>query len=392
MKRSMNLILALLAVIIMTLAGCGGGGGGSSSAGGSGGNGDGGSGNGGGGETVTDRDGDGIPNTGDSFPDDPARFAEYATVLLDRLTGGQFGAAIAINGENQVVGLSGDSDGVIKAVKWTADGIATPLVAVELPSLEPGGYSAAYGINEAGVAVGESENAGNFVPVVWPAEGTVTALSLTGFAPPAVAYSISSSRIVGEATVGDNQLAVLWNDTAAAPVSLGTLGGATSAAYYINDAGMVVGESVDQDGAALGAVWFLDAAGVPSLPVPLAPLADHVASVAFGINRAGEVVGESESASGDVHAVLWVLDGGGLPGLAVDLGIGSGGAINDGSRIAGSHGTPNQATVWDTRNTSLTEALLTGSFSISQAYGMNEANLIVGLAGNQGFVTVPVLQ
>jgi probable HAF family extracellular repeat protein len=199
---------------------------------------------------------------------------------------------------------------------------------------------------------------------------------------------VSGTRIVGEATDGGNTVAVVWNGTGAAPVALGTLGGATSSAYAIAGSGLVVGESLDGDGKVRGALWRLDAAGAPTAVFPLAPLPGHVASVALGVNAAGEIVGESESAGGETHGVRWTFTSG-APGAPVDLGIASAAAVNASSRIAGSRATPGEAAAWDGRNPSLADAFLTGTFTASGAYGLNDGNVVVGIADGRGFVAVP---
>jgi hypothetical protein len=336
-----------------------------------------------------DRDGDGVPNGEDAFPDDPQRFSRYTTLLLDGLAGGTFGAAAGINAANEVVGLSQDQAGTLTAVKWTVTG-SSASAASPLASLVTGGYGAAYAINEEGVAVGESQRGSSIVAVTWPTGTTApTELSRAGFEAPSAAYGIAGTRVVGEASREGNAVAVLWASASEVPVALGTLGGPTSAAYAINGAGLVVGESVDASGEARGALWKLDAAGVPSAPVALAPLDGHVASVALGVNAAGEIAGESESAAGEVHAVLWKLDAAGAPGAPIDLGVGSATGINASSRVAGYRAEPSQASAWDGRNTSMAESIVTGSFTSTQAYDLNDSHTVVGRAEARGFVAVP---
>jgi probable HAF family extracellular repeat protein len=369
MKRPTTSLPALLAAMALGLTACGSGGGGRSN---------------------PDRDGDGIPNIDDAFPDDPNRFASFATVLLARLANGMFGAAVAVNGDNQVVGVSDDGTGAIKAVKWTVSG-TTASDPAQLNPIAGNDYSAAYGLSDDGVAVGESQKLDglveNIVAVVWPAGASdPTELSLDGFAPPAAAYGIRGGRIVGEVTSAGQTVAVTWNSTAATPVLLGTLGGDTSSAYFIGNGGRIVGESVTAAGASRGALWVLDAGGNPTAPVALEPLPGHVASIALSVNDAGQIVGESESASGEVHAVTWTAD---APASPVDLGAGSAGGINESDRIAGYLGTPTQPRVWDSRNTSVADAVLTGTFDFAQAYGLNDLNVIVGLADDRGFVAIP---
>lgn len=366
-------LLAVLLALNMALAGCGGGGGGA---------------------TGPDIDGDGIPNAADAFPSDATRFAAQTTVLLAGIAGGSFSTPIAISNGNQAIGLADNSAAEVRGVRWTVDAANRTVSApATLEPLAGNFYSAAYAINDAGVAVGESENGVDVVPVFWPAGGTAaTALSLTGFAALAAAYHINNAgQVVGEATEGGENRAVLWNTTAAPPVALGILAGGTySAAYFINDGGLVVGEADNSAGATRAVAWLVSPLGaVMAGPVDLGALAGHAASTAMGVDASGRVVGESETALGEDRAALWTINPQTLAVTArTDLGSGGAHAINGANRIAGHLGTPSLASVWDTRNLNLPNSIQTGA-ATSQAYGLNDGNLMVGSLGPQGFVTLP---
>lgn len=338
-----------------------------------------------GGSENSDRDGDGIPNAEDAFPDDPARFARYSPVLLDGLAGGIFASAVGINDGGVVVGLSDDAQGTLKAVRWTTSGASASAPSL-LGAVGGDGYSAAYAVAADGLAVGESQKASDFVAVAWlPGAASPIELSLAGAGPPAAAYGVNGSRIVGEAS----GVAVLWSDTGAAPVALGTLGGATSAAYAVSGAGLVVGEAQDGAGEALGALWRVPASGPPAGPVALPPLPGHVASVALGVNDAGEIAGESVAPTGAVRAVVWTLDAGGTPGAPVDLGAGGAAAVNASYRVVGHRPGPAGASAWDTRNATIADGILGETFARSHAFGMNDLHSVVGCADDRAFVAVP---
>jgi probable HAF family extracellular repeat protein len=109
-------------------------------------------------------------------------------------------------------------------------------------------------------------------------------------------------------------------------VDLGTLGGSSSTAFGINNAGQVVGFSNPSSGPPLAFLWT-EAGGMVSLGAlgGLVPF-----SSASDINDLGHVVGQTSTATNDNHAFLWTPAGG-----MVDLGTlggtnSSARAINEG--------------------------------------------------------------
>lgn len=358
---------------------------------------------------AADIDRDGVPDAADAMPNDPAHFVNNVTVPLAGLTaaGSGFTTATAVNNGGSVVGYSENASGEVQAVRWSVnatDGSVsapTPLVGVA------GGntYSAAYAINHAGLAVGESAAAsGVFVATVWNAAGTASALAASVSFPVAgrsAAHGVNNRatpQIVGEATNVDGALrAVLWHGVAGAPVDLGILAGGTfSSALAISNDGLVVGEADTASGATHAVAWRVDASGVKTAgPVDLGliTVAD-VRSMALGVDSSGRVVGESEDNTGVVHAGLWTLNASTLaPTAKTDLGaVGSAAAINEVNRIAGYLGSAVRAIVWDTRNTALADSAAPGT-TAAEAFGVNDGNLLVGMVATAGgadaFVAVP---
>jgi len=373
--------LAVALALTLGLAGCGGGGGDVAA--------------------NPDTDGDGIPNAVDALPNDATRFVDNVTVQLTGLTppAASFSAATAVNNSGKVVGYSQDA-AAIKAVRWAVNATTGTTGATETLNPLAGAantYSAAYAINNAGVTVGETESGANiFVAASWAADGTTaTALPLTGAAAPAAAYGINNAataQIVGEAMFGGRQHAVLWNSATAAPVDLGILpGGTFSAAYAINDNGLVVGEADIAGGATHAVAWSVSAAGVKTLgPIDLGVITvADAASVAFDIDNSGRVVGESEDQAGVAHAGMWTLNSTLQPAEKTDLGAnGSASAINNTNRIAGHLGATSLATVWDTQKTTLPNSAVVET-AFSQATGLNDSNLVVGVQGTRAFVALP---
>lgn len=381
--------LGIYATLVLALTGCGGGGGG-------------------GAPTPEDLDGDGIPNVRDAFPNDPARFSAFTVKTLDNLPSGVFGAAVDINGNRQVVGLSDGGAQVIKAALWTVSADGTPSAPTPLRPITGNSYSAAYGINEAGVIVGESgsNSDGVFTAVSWPAgAGAATDPVIlkplsTGLNPMSAAYGINGTgQIAGEAeeTAGSGKaVPVLWNSASADPIKLGLLSGGTfGAAYYISEDGTVVGESETSGGAVRAVRWKVNASGaVTDGPDDLGTLSGHVNSVAMGVSASGQIVGESESATGEIRAVMWtegMLFGYNIADLGLAGAKSSAYAINDFDFIVGwADSGSSLASLWNALRTPVTSFdTVSSSGSFAQAYGMNNGGYVVGLASDRGFVAIP---
>jgi hypothetical protein len=387
-------ILALLAALALTFAGCGG----SSSS-----------------PVNADRDGDGIPNIEDAFPDDPNRFAAFESAV-EVVEG--FSVAVAVaDGTTSAfsVGQADEGGPILKAQRWSVD---TEDLAVERTTLNPLGqntYSAAYGVNDAGVAVGESAAGLNFVPVLWATDGDeAVALPLTQTNEDetitvytnGAAYSINAiGQIVGEVIdAGGNSVAVLWALAAVTddpeaivhpsgydePITLGK--GAT--AHFINADGWIVGETMTENGLR-ASLWIAGSEGVDLLE----PLADHATSTAFGVDALGRIVGESIDTEDNIHAALWRAFDADAESLGADA---SAMAINNSNRIIGSATISDElrAAVWDTRATILdrSDAVLSSGSpdfipteGFSRAYGMSPNGLVVGTSDGSAFVAVPVM-
>lgn len=377
MKQPRLLLTGLLATGILTLAGCGGSGGG---------------GNNDGGGVVVD------PT--------PVTNTVFNLVNLTGL-GGSFSAGIAINNGGVAVGFSDDGTST-KGAKWTVTDAAP--VASPLAPLGGNTYSAAYGLNAAGVAVGESgatvstidpiTNAivttidGNTVAVVWPA-AAAQLLPATGlFAGGAsAAYAISDDgKVVGEAVndAAGNTAAIFWPSTVTAPVILGNLpGGTFASAFFIGADGRIVGEARNSAGQVQAVVWTPGAGGVfapGQAPTPLAGLAGQLASVAFGVEANGRIVGEAELPGGVVHGVIWNADG----SVAADFGANTSlQAISSADRLVG-YATPDatgaRAAIWNGASLVDTKNIAPAG---SQAFGVNASSQIIGTNGLQAFVAIP---
>jgi len=375
MKRFRMNLMAVLVGTTMAVAGCGGGGGG-----------DGGS---AGGAT------------------DPNQVVfDTSAKTLDPLAGGTMSAAVAINAGGSIVGISGTTAQQVRGVKWSVsatDGSVSG--ATQLDPLTGFSYSAAYGINDSGFMVGESEDTGNtVVAAFWSAATSAAKLPVLAAGKNSAAYGVSASgRIVGESVNSSDLIVpVYWPSSSANPVVLeARSNGASGAAYAITDnadgSSVIVGESGDH-----AVRWKVSASGTPGSVEDLGTLSGHSRSIAMGVNKSGVIVGESEDAAGIAHAIIIkdkTLLGVVIPGFdVIDLGISgaqsSASAINDDNRIAGWTNDTNGSSLtalWlaiaspvSTVNTSLS-----GSGGNGLAFGINTKSYIVGVKSDKGFVAVP---
>lgn len=368
MKRFKMLLIGLIAVGALTLAGCGG----SSSSG--------------------------------PAPDVPTPVAdiEFDTEVLAPLDDDStFSAGIAISAEGIAVGYGDDGTGITKGVKWDVNDPQTA-VAVPLPPLAGNAYSAAYGVSgdtvvgESGITVEDVADA-NTRAVFWNGANEAVLLDHADLPTgPSAAYSVNSGgEIVGDAADMDgNTVAVYWSDTGAEPLELSHLSAANiSSAYFIGENGIIVGESVNDDGQLQAVMWLPTGPNAYDEPVALDSVADQMASVAFGVDFAGRVVGEAEvddNGTKVVYGVLWDADGSILnerEGVSFQ-------AINTptNNRIVGyvealSNG-GESATMWSRSNLNDNKELAP---AFSMAFGINDESQVVGIAGNQAAIAVPVL-
>jgi probable HAF family extracellular repeat protein len=188
----------------------------------------------------------------------------------------------------------------------------------------------------------------------------------------------SLGQVVGTGDLGGDKHAVRYTDKIGLE-DLGTLGGASSAGYGINDNGQVVGESkFSPDSDLSHAFRYTDDNGMEDL----GSFDNRLPSVAFGINNDGTVTGKSgfkfDDPLSSYHAFRYT-DTNGLEDLGTLAFISSGNTINQLGQIAGTS-TEFNGTSSAFRYTDITGMVDLGIGSGSSANGMNDSGQVVGLS------------
>jgi probable HAF family extracellular repeat protein len=240
--------------------------------------------------------------------------------------------------------------------------------------------SAGLGINSQGVVVGQAAVDSLRFHAFLYQDGTMTDLAaLAGLDPRAnsAAYGINDAgQAVGFAFFGNGEEhAFFWDGTNPAQ-DLGTFGGSISFAYGINASGQVVGTAEFPGDEGRDAFLWDNENGLQDL---------HIPGVATAINDAGQIVG------GSGHAFLYsagnVTDLGSPAGFSESIAL----AINNLGQIVGyargSDQLHHHAFVYaDGAMTDLNDLIPTGTgLTINEATGINDAGQIVGFAADQGF-------
>lgn len=215
-------------------------------------------------------------------------------------TGDLSSRSIAINSSGNVAGVNAPRNFWNFASTWSG-GIRTDLN--DLGGRTDPLWSELEGINDSGQVIGIAKNADNTAikPVLWNNSITPTVLNTLGGAT-GFAWGINNTGLaVGDSfTTGDAEShASLWNVNANTVSDLGTLGGTDSSARAINSAGTVVGWShIANDLATHAMMW--DGTTLTDLGT-----LGGTDSQALALNSTGKIVGWSQLADGSQHATLW---------------------------------------------------------------------------------------
>ena len=228
-----------------------------------------------------------------------------------------------VNGSGEASGWSHTNVGV-SAVLWSS---SSGSIDLNVPNRAYG-----QGLNNARDVVGFTFSLGSpFSAYFRPSSGSSVLLQLPPGAASTFAYDINNNGlIVGESDIPGNGggHALLWQSWNAAPMDLGTLGGATSRAWTINDAGDIVGWAQTGGGQQHAFLWT---SGSGMVDLTTWPNGCSGSSEATAVNNAGVIVGRC-----DGRPVLWTAMEGmrNLP-LPSGVSLGDPQAINGTNQIVG---------------------------------------------------------
>lgn len=286
--------------------------------------------------------------------------------------------ATGINDEGVVVGWAYVTLFQERVFRWTPKA-GTTLLPIPDDALHAHGGT----INQQGVVTGYSWGTpdGNSRALRWTTEGMIEHLPLPKNVPHSVAYSTSATGT----TVGfaESLGAVVWNGASITP-----LGPVSSSAFGINDSGVIVGHASLVPGGQYLATRWVPGQGSHTLG------SLGGASAAYFISNNGLIVGESaltNSATSPRHAVIW--DGELMIDLHGDTTLHSTVAyqVNGSGMVVGcSTGTaPNHGLMWDADGQMhmLSNRLHSSSreWAITRAYGINNHGVIVGAGNRPGY-------
>lgn len=311
--------------------------------------------------------------------------------------GGPTTYGLAINNAGQVAGYGNDTTeaGVTHAFLWN-EGALTDL---------GGSWARAYGINNVGQVVGQSQlpdpsgNLGNHA-TLWT-NGTITDITQ------GTAYAINDiGQVVGSYFVlNSNQNVQAFAYSGGTLVKLGSLdgvAGSSGSARGINNAGQIVGASHPAGGDIPDIRPTLWSGGAV---IDLGTLGG-LNGLAHAINGNGQIVGYSSTSTGSTHATLWSNNT--ITDLGASLGISNRSeayAVNTSGQIVGYGVFPSaagerHAALWiDGKPLDLNNLLdpLTpiSPYKLAEARGINDNGLIVAIGsyGNSthAYLLTPVV-
>ena len=217
--------------------------------------------------------------------------------FLGAATSGNTGVGTGINGSGTVAGWS--TTGILTFEAWSeTGGTYTPIG----PDLG-GSFMISQGINDSGTVVGWGLN-GSSVQQAWSwSGGALTSLGTLGGSASGAFGINNAGVIIGEAATATESHAFSYSG--GTMTDLGTLGGSQSTAYGLNEAGDIVGGSW-VDGFGTTHAFLYSGGSMVDLNTMIDPLSGWTLVNARDVNNNGQIVGYG-SIGGETHAFLLTL-------------------------------------------------------------------------------------
>jgi uncharacterized membrane protein len=212
------------------------------------------------------------------------------------------------------------------AFSWTAEGGLVGLL--NLASRPFGQGSAA---NDQGTIVGTGASTAfgsNPLPLIWD-NGAVSQLPLPGGETFGRAFGLNNAGVaVGSVGSGNDEVGVIYEDESSSIITTTTDNGSfIRTAFAINDDGLVVGFGIDPNNAARNVGFLYDS--VEDTASEVGALPGMNGAIAFGVSNTGFVVGSSTLNQGSGLPFIWSSDTGIQPiGLPTGTSSGAARAVN----------------------------------------------------------------
>lgn len=252
---------------------------------------------------------------------DPPQYQIYDIGLVQAGDAGSQGFRVSNNGV--VTGRSLRS-GSSSAYSWTVAGGLQTMSNLASPSRP---YSVGNGVNDSGVVVGTGATTAfgsSRLPIMWQG-GVATQLGLPSGQTLGDANDVNSFNIaVGSVGSGVTQFGAIYQGGTGSIISTTTSNGSyLRTAFSINDSGLIVGQGIDPNNAAVnvGIVYDMNS----NTAYSVGALSGRNGALAFDVSNAGHVVGSTMLNQGSGTPFIWTQLGG-MVEIALPSGTSSGSA------------------------------------------------------------------